>query len=150
MFSACDETNTDLLTNLAEGKMVVVVNDGQEVILNICTGMNYGQSMKGEVFINAYKDSTTQTPNVNIMYGDYNNDVTFTARTYSTAIEADKINFMSSYGNTDDENPVTIEITELTENGIKGKFTGKVKAEGTGTVVNIKGAFWAKKMIHPM
>lgn len=147
--TSCDEVNEDLLKDLAEGRMVVVINNGESEILQQCTWMNYGENMAGEVFIVGVKDATTTTTMLNIMYGSWTNEVPLAVKTYNTGVEADKIHVHGSYGYADTDAPVVVEITEITATAIKGKFSGKLKLEAGGTV-DIKGAFYAKKGEQPM
>jgi hypothetical protein len=149
LYTSCDEVNEDLLKDLAEGKMIVVINNGESEILQQCTWFNYGDNLAGEVFINGVKDLTTTTPNLNIMYGSWSNAVQLAVKTYNTGVEADKMHVNSSYGFSDTDAPVVVEITEITATAIKGKFSGKLKLEAGGTV-DIKGAFYAKKGEQPM
>jgi hypothetical protein len=147
--NSCDEETTDLLTDLAQGKMVVVINDGEPVTMEDCKWMNYGADMKGEVFVEAHLNGESTEPFISIMYGSWANQDPFLVKTYTTGVEVDKINFMSSYGNAAENAQVVIEVVEITATGIKGKFSGKVLAEDE-TLVNVEGAFWALKFEHPM
>lgn len=137
-FNSCEESDTDLLDTVAEGKMAVVINDGEAESL-ACTFMNYGENMTGEVFI--WGISTTTSNSLNIIFGSWENETAFTTKTYSTANESDMITVQGSYGYADEDNPVTIEIVEISATVIKGTINGKLKTE-TGSV-NVKGAFWA-------
>jgi len=147
IFSGCDEDTTDLLTDLTLGKMVVVINDGEPVVMEDCKWMNYGIGMKGEVFVEAHLNGQSTLPYVSILYGSGTNDVALTTRRYSTAIEADKMNFFSSWGNSDEGATVIVEIVEISSTTLKGKFSGKIKPDG-GAAVNVKGAFWCSKFEH--
>ncbi len=149
---SCNEDGTvdeDLLKSVAEGKMVVVIGSAPQQTLS-CTFNKYD----GETFINGNSETTTNNFSFSIMYGDYNNPVAFTARTYSTAVEADLINVfgmlhgsatMEQYSVDNTKGAVmTIKVTEVTDNAIKGEFTGKMVKDETG-LVDVKGAFWAVK-----
>lgn len=144
IFSSCDDDTGDLLTDLAQGKMVVVINDGEPIIMEDCKWMNFGENMKGEVFVEAHLNGQSTEPFVNIMYGSYSNNVALTTRSYSTAVEADKMSVFSTYGNSDEGATVIVEFVEITATTVKGKFSGKIKPDG-GAAVNVKGAFWCSK-----
>ncbi len=144
IFSSCDEDTGDLLADLAQGKMVVVINDGEPIIMENCKWMNYGTNMKGEVFVEAHLNAQSTEPFVNIMYGSYSNDVALTTRSYSTAVAADKMTVFSTYGNSDEGATVIVEFVEITATTVKGRFNGKIKPDGSATV-NVKGAFWCSK-----
>ncbi len=147
--NSCDEETGDLLEDLAQGKMVVIINNGTPETIVSCTWENYGEDMKGEVFVHAYNEGTTG-PNIAIIYGSYTNEDPLSVKSYSTAVEADKINFMGgSYGNSADNATVVVEVVEITATGIKGKFSGKLLTENE-TLVDVKGAFWAVKSEHTM
>jgi len=145
LFSGCEEIEEGLLNNLAEGKMVVVFDNGAEELLD-CTFGHYGEGdgLTGEVFIEGMQASATTTGQYfSIMYGSWSNDVAFTTKTYSTAKEEDMIGVHSTYGQVGEDASVTIVIASITESAIKGTFTGKLStADG---LKNINGAFWAVK-----
>jgi hypothetical protein len=96
------------------------------------------------VFVEAHLNGQSTEPFVNIMYGSYSNDVALTTRSYSTAVEADKMSVFSTYGNSDEGATVIVEFVEITATTLKGKFSGKLKQEN-GTIVDVKGAFWCSK-----
>lgn len=149
--SSCDEETVNLLDGLAQGKMVVVINNGEPVMMEDCKWMNYGDAMKGEVFVEAHLNGQSTTPFLNIMYGgSESNQIPYTVRTYNTGVEADIIKVFSSYGDAIGENDaeVVIDVVEITATDIKGTFKGKLKVEA-GTIVDVEGAFWAKKF-EPM
>jgi hypothetical protein len=141
-FSGCDDTDVTLLENLAQGKMVVVINDGTEELLE-CKFFNYGANLAGEVMIQGLMESPTQN-DLTIMYGNMSNETPLSKKSYVTTTEADKINVSGSYGYADENNAVTIKITEISDTAIKGEFSGKIK-KPTGETFSLKGAFWANK-----
>jgi hypothetical protein len=141
-FPGCDDTNVTLLEDLAQGKMVVVINDGTEELLD-CKFYNYGANFAGEVMIQGLMESPTQN-DLTIMYGNMSNETPMSKRSYVTTTEADKINVSGSYGYGDENNAVTIKITEITDTAIKGEFSGKIR-KPTGESMTIKGAFWATR-----
>jgi hypothetical protein len=147
ILSSCDEDTGDLLADLAQGKMVVVINDGEPVLMEDCKWMNYGENMKGEVFVEAHLNGQSTEPFVSIIYGSYSNDVALTTRSYSTAFEADKMIVFSTYGNSDEGATVIVEFVEITATTVKGRFRGKLKQEN-GTIINVKGAFWCSKFVQ--
>jgi len=144
LLSSCEEElNEGLLKDLAEGKMVVVFDEGEEELFN-CSFNHYGEGtgLTGEVFIDGMLPTSTEKY-FTIMYGSWSNDVALTTKTYSTAVENDMISISSSYGYIEDGAVVSIQIVEITTTAIKGTFTGNLKApNGLKTV---KGAFWALK-----
>ena len=145
LFSGCEEIEKGLLDDLAEGKMVVIFDDGEEELLD-CTYGQYGESTEGfngEVFINGFMQTTDAEKHLSIMYGSYSNQTALTAKAYSTANEEDMIMVHGSYGNIDTDANVTIVFITVAEDGIKGTFTGKLKTEDG--IKNISGAFWAIK-----
>jgi hypothetical protein len=146
IFSSCDD-DTDLLKGLAEGKMVIKISGNEKFAqsnMEDCKWMNYGDAMKGEVFIEAHLNGESTEPFFMIMYGDYSNQVPFTVKSYSTGVTADKMHVSGSFGNADEDAEVVVDIVEITATAIKGTFKGKLKEEA-GTIVDVEGAFWAKK-----
>lgn len=146
LFSSCEEIEKGLLDDLAEGKMVVVFDNGEEEFLD-CTYGQYGETtegFKGEVFINGFLQNTAAEKYLSIMYGSYSNGTALSTKAYSTANEEDMIMVNSSYGQIgEDGASVTILFVSVQENGIKGTFTGKLSIESG--LKNVTGAFWAVK-----
>jgi hypothetical protein len=145
LFSGCEEIEKGLLDDLAEGKMVVVFDNGEEEFLD-CSYGQYGETtegFKGEVFINGFMTASTEKY-FSIMYGSYTNATGLTTKAYSTANEEDMIMVNSSYGQIgEDGASVTILFVSVQEDGIKGTFTGKLSTESG--LKNVTGAFWAVK-----
>lgn len=134
----CDDLDLDnLLKDVQAGKMVVVVDNGSEEIID-CNFMNFGE-WTGEVFITGSSGTGTSEKFVNFMYGTYENAVEFTKRTYKSNEELFTV--YSSWGDPTDSEIVSVTVTERTETAIKGYFSGKVDSK-TGTK-DFKGAFWA-------
>ena len=145
MLSSCeDKIEEGLLKDLAEGKMVIVVNEGSEEILECNFGhFGEGTELTGEVFISASLPTSTEKF-FTIMYGSYSNEQALAVKTYSTAVEADMMTIMGSYGfSHGEESVVSIEIIEITATAIKGTFKGSL--EGMNGLQNVEGAFWAVK-----
>lgn len=144
LFSGCEEIEEGLLKDLTAGKMVVIFDNGEKELLD-CSFGQYGEStegFKGEVFINGFLTTSTEKY-LSIMYGSYTNGTALTAKAYSTAKEEDMIMVHGSYGNIDTDANVTILFVKVSEEGIKGTFTGKLKTENG--IKDISGAFWAVK-----
>jgi hypothetical protein len=142
--NGCDEVDIDsLLKDVAVGKMIVVIDDGDEEILD-CTFMHYGSegSWDGEVFIDAMKSSTDtrEQTTLSLMYGSYSNDIALTTKVYSSAAD-DLMSVSTTYGSTSDDAVITITITEISATAIKGTFIGKLSTKSG--LVDAKGAFWA-------
>lgn len=139
--TACDENDvTDLVQDVALGKMIVVINDGNEEMLD-CSFIHYGGNSEwtGEVFINASKVASDAETTMNFMYGNYSNDVAFSARTYLSTDEL--MNVSTTYGSPDDNAVISMTVTELKTTGIKGYFSGKLATKQG--LIDVKGAFWA-------
>lgn len=147
LVSGCDEETVDLLKNLTSGKMVVIVNDGEEILMD-CTFGQYGGSggFTGEVFINGMNAaSTVQHQQFGIMYGSYNNTIPFEARTYkSDGVEAEGIHVHCWAGYASDEAVMTVRIISVSETSIKGEFDGEVM-NNENVKSTVKGAFWATR-----
>lgn len=142
----CEEDSEDLLKDLAEGKMVVVVNKGDEVVLD-CSFGQYGGTggMTGEVFLTAFLQSGEQHKHFQIMYGSYNNSIPFTTKTYtSNGAEGSGVMVNCWVGFAEDDAVMTVKIISVSETAIKGEMEGTVKDE-EGVKSTIKGAFWAKR-----
>jgi len=140
----CDEESTGLLEDLAQGKMVVIVNDGEKVVLD-CTFMQYGEGegLTGEVFFTGVLMEGQEHKHFSIMYGSYTNSIPLTAKTYkSDGGEGNHMYVNCWAGNSDDGAVMTVKIISVTEAAIKGEFEGEVKNEN-GVKSNVKGAFWA-------
>ena len=142
LLSSCDETENDLLKDLAKGKMTVVINDGTPELLT-CNFGTYGEEgSAGEVFIRGSLISSKSDSFFSIMYGSWDNKKALAEKSYSTKNEADMMNVHGSYGYADETYPVTVVITKVSSTEIKGTFSGKLKTPDEG-VVDVKGAFWA-------
>jgi hypothetical protein len=136
--TGCGDLDLDnLLKDVQAGKMVVVVDNGTEEIID-CDFMNFGE-WTGEVFITGSSGTGTSEKFVNFMYGHYNNTVEFTKRTYKS--DEELFTVYSSWGDPTDTEIVSVTVTERTDTAIKGYFSGKVDSK-TGTK-DFKGAFWA-------
>ncbi len=145
MLSSCeDKIEEGLLQDLAKGKMVIVVDEGNEEILE-CSFGSYGEGsdLTGEVFIMGSLPTSTEKF-FSIMYGSWENEKALEEKTYSTAVEGDMINIMGSYGFSDGEGAsATIQIIEITATTIKGTFKGSLLT--MNGLKNVEGAFWAVK-----
>lgn len=144
IFCGCEEEPEGLLKDLAEGKMVVIVNNGAEVLMD-CSFGQYGQGggLTGEVFITGIQLSAQQQKHFSIMYGSYTNTIPFAAKTYkSNGAEGSGVYVNCWAGTVDDDAIMTVNIISVTEAVIKGEFEGEVK-NGEGVKSTIKGAFWA-------
>jgi hypothetical protein len=143
LFASCEpeELNPDLLEGLSPGKMVVVLNDQSQKMMDCVFVNNYAIDFKGEVVISGNNQQTGGTDYLSIEYGSILNEVPMIIKTYSSGISSDQISVKSKFGDTADNGIVDIEITQLSVSGIKGRFEG-VLATGTGST-NIRGAFWA-------
>ncbi|MBN2765516.1 MAG: hypothetical protein JXR27_04020 [Paludibacteraceae bacterium] len=135
---SCDDLSLDgLLKDVQAGKMVVIVDNGAEEIIN-CTFENFGQ-WTGEVFITGTDGAASSEKFVNFMYGHYNNTMEFTKRTYKS--DEEFFTVYSSWGDPTETEIVSVTVTDRTDTAIKGYFSGKVSSK-TGTK-DFKGAFWA-------
>ena len=136
--TSCDDLDLDnLLKDVQSGKMVVVVDNGSEEIID-CTFQNFGE-WTGEVFITGSSGTASSEKFVNFMYGHYENTVEFTKRTYKSNEEFFTV--YSSWGEPTDTEIVSVTVTERTDTAIKGYFSGKVDSKSG--VKDFKGAFWA-------
>lgn len=147
VFYGCDDESTGLLKDLAEGKMVVVENNDDEILLD-CFFEHYGEGdgLTGEVFITGINTSSMHQQHFGIVYGSYTNEIPFAVKTYkSNGSEGTDVHINCWAGNTDDDAIMTVKIISITDTAIKGEFEGEVK-DGNGLKTTIKGAFWAKKL----
>lgn len=148
--SGCEELGIteELLNDLAQGKMVVVIDGDQDETFN-CTFNHYGEGegLTGEVFINGTLTTTTEKY-LTLMYGSYENATALTKKMYVTSKSEDMMSVSTSYGYLENGTSITVTIVEITDTAIKGTFSGNLsKEEGN---VKIDGAFWALKGEQPI
>ena len=146
LFSSCEDDTIDLLKDLGERKMVYIINDGEPATFNICEFTNYGQDFKGLVYISGMDGMTTESNSISFYLGEEGSNFQLQTRTYSTAIANDKFVVLSTFGSSDIGKNVTLVITEITENEIKGTFNGKIGLDDAEPV-KIRGAFRASREI---
>lgn len=144
VFCGCEEDSEGLLKDLAEGKMVVILNNGDGVVMD-CTFGQYGEGegLTGEVFITGMLLSGQEHKHFSIMYGSYTNTIPFAAKTYkSNGAEGSSVHVNCWAGTVEEDAIMTVKVISVTEAAIKGEFEGEVK-NGEGVKSSVKGAFWA-------
>lgn len=144
LFSSCEDNTNDLLTDLAPGTMIYIINDQEPAYFNDCNWSNYGQDLKGQIAIKG-SDETGRN-NIYIYIGEDGNQNKLSVRSYSTAFANDKTIVFTSFGSSDVDANVTVDITKITDTEISGRFNGKVSM-GNSQPVRIRGAFRALSSI---
>lgn len=136
-----EDLNPDLLQDLPPGKMVVIINDQAQKMLDCEFTNNYASEFKGEVVISANNQQSGGIDYLSIEYGSILNEIPLIIKTYSSGISSDQIAIKSKFGDTADNGVVDVEIVDVNPAGIKGRFEGVLVMPSGST--NIRGAFWA-------
>lgn len=145
IFTTCEPepTGDAMLNNLTAGEMGIVINNGDGIILD-CNFINYYENdLSGEVLIDGNIELPTAFRYFTISYGSLNNEIPLAIKTYSSAETDNKISVDSSYGVTDENAVITMQITEITDDLISGNFSGKLNS--SYGLMSVKGAFHAIK-----
>lgn len=142
-FTGCEpeEVNPDMLQDLSPGKMVVIINEQAQKMLDCEFTNNYASDFKGEVVISANNQLAGGIDYLSIEYGSILNESPLITKTYSSGISSDHIAVKSKFGDTAENGIVDVEIVDVNLAGIKGRFEGVLVMPSGST--NIRGAFWA-------